>query len=52
VPKYKLGLALRQLVSSKAFHAYHVLKEKENGLVAQAEHSIRVTNSGCEILTQ
>jgi methionyl aminopeptidase len=51
VPKYKLGSALRQLVASKALHAYHVLKEKENGLVAQAEHSIRVTSDDCEILT-
>lgn len=51
VPKHKLGLALRQLVSFKALHAYHVLKEKENGFVSQAEHSIRVTNDGCEVLT-
>ncbi len=52
VPKIKLGLALRQLVSEKVFHAYHVLKEKENGLVSQAEHSIRVTKDGCEVLTE
>jgi methionyl aminopeptidase len=52
VPRFKLGLALRQLVSSKALHAYNVLKEKENGVVAQAEHSIRVTKGGSEILTQ
>ncbi|RMF90395.1 MAG: type II methionyl aminopeptidase [Methanobacteriota archaeon] len=52
VPRFKLGLALRQLVSSKALHAYHVLKEKENGLVSQAEHSILVTSGGCEILTE
>ncbi|GBE56114.1 MAG TPA: type II methionyl aminopeptidase [Euryarchaeota archaeon] len=52
VPRFKLGLALRQLVSSKSLHAYHILRECERGLVAQAEHSIRVTNSGCEILTE
>jgi methionyl aminopeptidase len=52
VPKFKLGLALRQLVSTKSFHAYHILKEKDNGYVAQAEHSIRVTSGGCEILTE
>ena len=52
VPKFKLGLALRQLVSTGVFHAYHVLKEKENGVVAQAENTIRVTSSGCEILTK
>jgi len=52
VPRFKLGLALRQLVSSKSIHAYHILKEKEGGLVAQAEHSIRVTSGGCEILTE
>jgi methionyl aminopeptidase len=52
VPKFKLGLALRQLVSTKSFHAYHILKEKEGGLVAQAEHSIRITSGGCQILTE
>lgn len=52
VPKFKLNTALRALVASKALHAYHVLKEKDNGLVSQAEHSILVTSGGCEILTQ
>lgn len=52
VPKNKLGLALKQLVVSKALHAYHVLKEKEKGFVAQAEDSIRVTEDGCVVLTR
>jgi methionyl aminopeptidase len=52
VPRFKLGLALRQLISSKSLHAYHILKEKNSGFVAQAEHSIRVTSGGCEILTE
>jgi len=52
VPRYKLGLALRQLVQAGALHAYHVLREKEGGLVSQAEHSLRVTGGGCEVLTE
>jgi len=51
VPRFKLGLALKNLVSAKALHAYHVLREKKRGFVAQAEHSVRVTRNGSEILT-
>ncbi len=51
VPKFKLNQALRQLVYSKALHAYHILKEKERGLVAQAEHTVIVKKDGCEIIT-
>ncbi len=52
VPRFKLGLALRQLVSSKSLHPYHILRERAGGLVAQAEHSVRITSGGCEILTE
>lgn len=51
VPKFKLNQALRQLVYNKALHAYHILKEKERGYVAQAEHTVIVKKDGCEIIT-
>lgn len=51
VPRFKLNQALRQLVYIKALHAYHILKEKEKGLVAQAEHTVIVKKDGCEIIT-
>ncbi len=52
VPRFKLGLALRQLVSSRSIHPYHILRDQAGGLVAQAEHSVRITSGGCEILTE
>jgi methionyl aminopeptidase len=51
VPRFKLNHALRQLVYTKAIYAYHILKEKERGLVAQAEHTVIVKKDGCEITT-
>jgi methionyl aminopeptidase len=51
VPRLKLTQALRQLILAKAFHAYHILREKEHGTVSQAEHTIIVTKDGCEITT-
>lgn len=52
VPKFKLNQALRQLVYSKAIYPYHILREKERGLVAQAEHTVIVTKKGCRITTK
>jgi methionyl aminopeptidase len=52
VPKFKLNQALRQLVYSKAIYPYHILREKEHGLVSQAEHTVIVTKTGCEVITK
>ncbi len=52
VPKFKLNQALRQLVHSKALYAYHILREKERGIVSQAEHTVVVTRDGCEVITR
>lgn len=52
VPKFKLNSALRQLAYSKAIYAYHILREKDRGMISQAEHTIRVTSDGCEVLTR
>lgn len=40
-----------ELVSSKAVGAYPVLVEMSDGIVAQAEHTIVVTEGGCVVLT-
>lgn len=40
--KVKLNLILKQLVQNGSLHDYPVLKEKENGDVAQAEHTVVV----------
>jgi methionyl aminopeptidase len=51
VPRFKLNQALRQLVYTKAIHAYHILREKKKGRVAQAEHTVIVEKDGCEVIT-
>jgi len=51
VPRFKLSQALRQLIYSKAIHAYHILREKNKGIVSQAEHTVIVTKEGCEVTT-
>ncbi|MEK6978376.1 MAG: type II methionyl aminopeptidase [Candidatus Hydrothermarchaeota archaeon] len=51
MPRYKLNAALRQLVYTQALYAYHILREKERGMVAQAEHTVIVTKEGCKITT-
>lgn len=50
-PQIKVELALRQLQQLGAIHAFPPLVEKARGIVSQAEHTLLVTDSGCEILT-
>lgn len=52
LPKLRLNMALRQLVSSRALYAYHILREKERGMISQAEHTVIVTKDGCEVITR
>ncbi len=52
MPKLRLTQALRQLVQTKALHAYHILREKERGLVSQAEDTVIVTADGCTVITR
>ena len=42
--------AFRELTRIGAFHSYPVLKEKEGGLVAQAEHTIIVEKDAARVL--
>jgi len=49
--KVRLELCLKELVSSGALMPYHVLAERAGGKVAQAEHTVLVTENGCEVTT-
>ncbi|MCD6248282.1 MAG: type II methionyl aminopeptidase [Hadesarchaea archaeon] len=50
--RIRLQLTLRDLINAGAIRPYHVLKEREDGLVAQAEHTLIVTKDGCEVTTR
>jgi len=45
-------MALRRLKADGAIKGYPVLKEEQGTLVSQAEHSLIVTEDGCELLTE
>ncbi|MFC6875307.1 type II methionyl aminopeptidase [Halobellus marinus] len=44
-------MAVKRLSQQGVLHGYPVLKEDDGELVAQAEHTVVVTEDGCEILT-
>lgn len=48
----RLEFALTQLTRNNIIRSYPVLKEIEGGLVSQAEHTVIVTDDGCEIITK
>ncbi len=50
--KLRLELTLRELVGVGALWPYHVLAERAEGKVAQAEHTVIVTEQGCEVTTR
>ncbi|MFB6090992.1 MAG: type II methionyl aminopeptidase [Halobellus sp.] len=45
-------MALRRLEQQGILHSYPVLKEDDGELVSQAEHTVVVTDDGCEIITE
>lgn len=45
-------MALRRLASQDIVHGYPVLKEDDGYLVSQKEHTIIVTENGCEVTTE
>jgi methionyl aminopeptidase len=49
--KNHINMAMRQLINSGTIYAYHVLKEKSNARVAQAEHTVIVEKDGCQVIT-
>ncbi len=48
----KLDFALMQLERSGIIHSYPVLKEVSGGMVSQAEHTVIVTDDGCQVTTK
>lgn len=50
--KLLVTAALRELLESQFIKAYPILREAENGLVSQAEHTVVVTEGGNEVLTK
>jgi methionyl aminopeptidase len=50
--KLRLELTLRNLIGVGALWPYYVLAERAKGKVAQAEHTVIVTEDGCEVTTR
>ncbi len=48
----RVDFALVQLVRAGVIQPYPILKEIKGGLISQAEHTIIVTNDGCEVITK
>jgi len=51
-PAFKVAFALREMQNNNIIHSYPPLVEVEKGLVSQAEHSLLITEDGCEVLTK
>ena len=51
VPNGQHGEAFKELLKSKALMGYPVFVEVSRKLVAQAEHTVLITEKGCEVLT-
>jgi methionyl aminopeptidase len=47
----RADMAIRRLKQAGALHGYPVLKEDDGRLVSQAEHTLIVTEDGCEVTT-
>ena len=48
----QFNLAMKQLISSRALYPFHLLKEKSDARVTQAEHTVIVESEGCQIITE
>ncbi|MFB6304760.1 MAG: type II methionyl aminopeptidase [Haloferacaceae archaeon] len=47
----RADIAIRRLKQQDVLHGYPVLKEEEGRFVSQAEHTVIVTEDGCEVTT-
>jgi methionyl aminopeptidase len=45
-------MALRRLKQQNVVHGYPVLKEQDGFLVSQKEHTVIITEDGCEVTTR
>ncbi len=43
---------LRKLAAKRITYSYPILMEKKKGIVSQAEHTLLITSTGCEVLTK
>ena len=50
--KLLVSASLKELLQNHFIRGYPVLREAGKGLVSQAEHTILVTEDGCEVLTK
>lgn len=48
----RLTSSMRALIKSRSIYPYHVLREKSNAWVSQAEHTVIVESDGCKIITE
>jgi methionyl aminopeptidase len=48
----KLRMVIKELVTRDALHGYAALQDADKGLVSQAEHTVIVTDNGCEVTTK
>lgn len=48
----RVDFALKQLERAGVIAGYPVLQDADGGLVSQAEHTVIITDDGCEILTR
>jgi len=46
-----IKLAIRELTNKGILYEYHVLADERESMVEQAEHTIIVTEDGCEVIT-
>ncbi|WXG43319.1 MAG: type II methionyl aminopeptidase [Promethearchaeati archaeon SRVP18_Atabeyarchaeia-1] len=46
-----LKFALKELIGSGALYEYHVLADRKDSMIAQAEQTVLITKDGCEVLT-
>jgi len=51
-PAIKVNFALKEMLNLGIIKDYPPLPEKNKGIVSQAEHTIIITDDGCEILTR
>jgi methionyl aminopeptidase len=47
-----VDFAMLTLVKANIIQPYPILKEINGGLISQAEHTVIVTNDGCEVITE
>lgn len=52
IGKPKVNFALKELYQKRMLEKFPPLIDRDNGIVAQSEHSLLVTEDGCEILTK